>query len=118
MEGVGTMSAFLRPQYKVRPQFKEYCTYLKNRIHYKAGTAAFLAKQMQDYVYSGLTPKQYYHKVNQSDKRAAETFLLNFRNYNQFITEQYFNDLDELCWELLQNHERGKQVETNNYVYA
>jgi hypothetical protein len=98
---------FLKPQKKIFPQYKEYSKFLQKREGYKAGTASFFAKQMQDFNRSGLTPKQYFEQVFKEDERAAETFLNNFRQYNQFLTDQYFGEMNKVRWEIGRKYVKG-----------
>lgn len=100
--------AFLNKQMQLLSQYKEYSKYLQKRVHLRVGTASFYAKQIQDFTESGLTPKEYYERINKRDQRASSTFLINFREYNQFTTEQYFDGLDQLRWELGRKQRRGQ----------
>ncbi|WP_427036548.1 hypothetical protein [Cytobacillus pseudoceanisediminis] len=98
---------FLQNQENLQPQFKSFMTFLQKREGLKAAAASFFAKQMQDFTQSGMTPKEYFETVRPQDERAAETFLMNFRYYGEFVTNQYFDDFHNLRWELGRKHKRG-----------
>nr|BDD45038.1 hypothetical protein 26 [Bacillaceae bacterium] len=94
----------LHNQKEMNDQMKGYAKFLKEREGYKVGMARFFALQMQDFQQSGMTPKDYFQAINENDKRAAETFLMNFKQYNQYTTNQYFENFHKLRWEMGRNH--------------
>lgn len=98
---------FLTRQLKILPQYKKYSNFLQTREGYKAGMASFFAKQMQDFNRSGFTPKQYFEQVNRLDQKTAELFLNNFRQYNQFLTDLYFGELNKVRWEIGHKYAKG-----------
>ncbi|MBT2654209.1 hypothetical protein J7E81_02985 [Bacillus sp. ISL-18] len=97
----------LKEQTTLTNQAKEFESFLQVSEGFKRGTAAFFAKQIQDFVQSELTPKAYFEAINPNDERAGETFLMNFRHFVQFQQNQYFEDFHELRWELVRKHVRG-----------
>lgn len=97
----------LKEQTTLTNQAKEFECFLQVREGFKQGTAAFFAKQIQDFVQSGLTPKAYFEAIRPNDERAAETFLMNYRHYVQYQQNQYFEDFHELRWQLGRKHARG-----------
>lgn len=97
----------LKYQEDLTNQMQSYTNFLHDREGYKIGKATFFGLQMQDFQQNGLTPKEYFEEVNKTDSRAAEKFLMNFRQYVQFTQDQYFNDFHELRWKLGAKHVKG-----------
>lgn len=106
----------LSSQEKLCPQLEEYFHFLKS-ANYKSNKASFYARQMQDFIQSGLKPKDYFQKILNQDERAAETFLSNFREYLQFMTSQYFQDMMKTRWLVGKKYVGGHEYE-HGHVYA
>lgn len=94
-------------QEKLQPQFKSYQKFLCEYEQFTEARSSLFAKQLQDFTLSGITPKVYFEKISTKDERAAETFLLNYKHFVQFQTNQYFGDLHQLRWELGRKHKKG-----------
>lgn len=100
---------FLSQQNQLNMQFKQYVTFLIKRERYKSKFASNYAKQIQDFTQSGLTTKKYFEAIRKIDEHSAESFLMNFKHFVQFQTEQYFDDFHHLRWEITGKHKRGQQ---------
>lgn len=87
-------------------QMKGYSEWLQKREGFKVGKATFYALQMQDFQSSGMTPKGYFEAIKKHSKE-ADSFLSNFRHFNQFTQEQYFADFHELRWEIGRKYVKG-----------